>query len=55
MADTEAQIAAQGEKIRELKAAKAAKGLIEPEVKVLLALKAKYKVGTQGKGRQGAH
>jgi len=44
MADTEAQIAAQGEKIRQLKASKAAKEAIEPEVKVLLALKAKYKV-----------
>lgn len=46
MADTAAQIAAQGEKIRQLKAAKAAKDALDPEVKVLLALKAKYKEET---------
>ena len=48
MADVDAQIAAQGEKIRQLKAAKAAKDAIEPEVKTLLALKAKYKVPGTG-------
>jgi hypothetical protein len=51
MSETEAQIAAQGEKIRQLKAAKAAKDAIEPEVKILLALKAKYKVNTKTRKR----
>lgn len=37
------KIAAQGDKIRELKANKADKATIEPEVKLLLALKADYK------------
>ena len=44
MADIDAKIKAQGDKIRELKAAKSAKDVIEPEVKVLLALKAEFKV-----------
>ncbi|KAH8337466.1 hypothetical protein KR059_010928 [Drosophila kikkawai] len=38
-----AKIQAQGDKIRQLKSAKAAKNVIEPEVKTLLALKAEYK------------
>ncbi|KAH8264319.1 hypothetical protein KR038_006393 [Drosophila bunnanda] len=37
------KIQAQGDKIRQLKSAKAAKNVIEPEVKTLLALKAEYK------------
>ena len=44
MADIDAKIKAQGDKIRELKAVKSAKDVIEPEVKVLLALKAEFKV-----------
>ena len=40
----DANIRAQGDKIRELKAAKSAKDVIEPEVKTLLALKAEFKV-----------
>ena len=44
MADIDAKIKAQGDKIRELKAAKSAKDVIEPEVKTLLALKAEFKV-----------
>nr|XP_036673239.1 bifunctional glutamate/proline--tRNA ligase [Drosophila suzukii] len=38
-----AKIQAQGDKIRKLKSEKAAKNVIEPEVKNLLALKAEYK------------
>ncbi|KAH8312817.1 hypothetical protein KR044_013065 [Drosophila immigrans] len=37
------KIQAQGDKIRQLKSAKAAKAAIEPEVKTLLALKGEYK------------
>ncbi|EDW24465.1 GL24160 [Drosophila persimilis] len=37
------KIAQQGDKIRDLKAAKTEKSLVEPEVKLLLALKADYK------------
>merc|ERR1712106_507034 len=37
---------AQGDKIRELKAAKSAKDVIDPAVKGLLALKAEFKVAT---------
>jgi len=44
--EVEAKIAAQGDKIRELKAAKAAKEVIQPEVAALLALKAEYKAAT---------
>ena len=44
MADIDAKIKAQGDKIRELKAAKSAKDVIEPEVKTLLGLKAEFKV-----------
>ena len=44
MAEIDAKIKAQGDKIRELKAAKSAKDVIEPEVKTLLALKAEFKV-----------
>ena len=46
MADIDAKIKAQGDKIRELKAAKSAKDVIEPEVKTLLALKADFKAAT---------
>ena len=46
MADIDAKIKAQGDKIRELKAAKSAKDVIEPEVKTLLALKAEFKTAT---------
>jgi len=46
MAEIEAKIVAQGDKIRELKAAKAAKDAIQPEVTALLALKAEYKAAT---------
>jgi len=46
MAEIEAKIVAQGDKIRELKAAKAAKDAIQPEVAALLALKAEYKAAT---------
>ena len=44
MAEIDAKIKAQGDKIRELKAAKSAKIVIDPEVKTLLALKAEFKV-----------
>ena len=44
MAEIDAKIKTQGDKIRELKAAKSAKDVIEPEVKILLALKAEFKV-----------
>ena len=46
MADIEARIAGQGDKIRELKASKAAKDVIQPEVAKLLALKAEFKTAT---------
>jgi len=46
MADIEERIAAQGGKIRDLKASKAAKDVIQPEVDILLALKAEYKEAT---------
>lgn len=42
-ADISNKIAAQGDKVRELKTKKAEKSLIEAEVKVLLQLKAEYK------------
>ena len=41
---SDAEIRAQGDKVRDLKAAKAGKDVITAEVKVLLDLKAKYKV-----------
>ena len=44
MSDLDAQIKSQGDKVRELKSAKAGKDAITAEVNVLLALKAKYKV-----------
>ena len=44
MADIDAKIKAQGDKIRELKAAKSSKDVIDPEVKTLLGLKADFKV-----------
>ena len=44
MADIDAKIKAQGDKIRELKSAKAGKDAIDPEVKILLSLKADFKV-----------
>ena len=44
MADIDAKIKAQGDKIRELKAAKSSKDVIDPEVKTLLGLKAEFKV-----------
>ena len=44
MAEIDAKIKAVGDKIRELKAAKSAKDVIDPEVKKLLALKAEFKV-----------
>lgn len=37
------EIAAQGDKIRELKTKKAEKSVIDPEVKILLSLKEEYK------------
>jgi len=46
MAEIDAKIKAQGDKIRELKAAKSAKDVIDPEVKILLALKAEFKTAT---------
>ena len=46
MADIEARIAGQGDKIRELKTSKAAKDVIQPEVAKLLALKAEFKAAT---------
>lgn len=42
-ASLDAKITAQGTKIRELKSQKAAKDIIETEVKTLLALKAEFK------------
>ena len=44
MAEIDAKIKAQGDKIRDLKAAKSAKDVIQPEVQILLALKAEFKV-----------
>ena len=44
MAEIDAKIKAQGDKIRELKAAKSSKDVIDPEVKSLLGLKAEFKV-----------
>ena len=44
MAEIDAKIKAQGDKIRELKSAKSAKDVIDPEVKTLLALKTEFKV-----------
>jgi bifunctional glutamyl/prolyl-tRNA synthetase len=44
MAEIDAKIKAVGDKIRELKTAKSAKDVIDPEVKKLLALKAEFKV-----------
>ena len=38
MADIDAKIKAQGDKIRELKSAKTGKDIIDPEEKILLAL-----------------
>jgi len=46
MAEIDAKIKAQGDKIRELKAAKSAKDVIDPEVKMLLSLKAEFKAAT---------
>jgi len=46
MAEIDAKIKAQGDKIRELKSAKSAKDVIDPEVKTLLALKAEFKAAT---------
>jgi len=46
MAEIDAKIKAQGDKIRELKAAKSAKDVIDPAVKGLLALKAEFKAAT---------
>eukprot|EP00090_Calanus_glacialis_P029856 TRINITY_DN4797_c0_g1_i1.p1 TRINITY_DN4797_c0_g1~~TRINITY_DN4797_c0_g1_i1.p1 ORF type:complete len:739 (+),score=305.73 TRINITY_DN4797_c0_g1_i1:38-2254(+) len=46
MAEIDAKIKAVGDKIRELKAAKSAKDVIDPEVKNLLALKAEFKAAT---------
>jgi len=46
MAEIDAKIKAQGDKIRELKAAKSPKDVITPEVNVLLALKAEFKSTT---------
>lgn len=42
-ADLDAKITAQGGKIRDLKSQKAAKDVIDVEVKALLALKAEFK------------
>ena len=47
MAEIDAKIKAQGDKIRELKAAKSGKDVIDPEVKTLLSLKAEFKVQIQ--------
>ena len=44
MAEIDAKIKAQGDKIRELKAAKSDKEVVGAEVKILLALKAEFKV-----------
>jgi len=46
MAEIDAKIKAQGDKIRELKAAKSSKDVIDPEVKSLLGLKAEFKAAT---------
>ena len=49
------KIAQQGDKIRQLKSSKAAKDVVEPEVKTLLALKADYKKVTGKDWAPGAH
>jgi len=46
MAEIDAKIKAQGDKIRELKAAKSDKEVVGAEVKILLALKAEFKTAT---------
>jgi len=46
MAEIDAKIKAQGDKIRELKAAKSPKDVISPEVQMLLSLKAQFKSAT---------
>jgi len=46
MAELDAKIKAQGDKIRELKAAKSPKDVIAPEVNTLLGLKAEFKSAT---------
>jgi len=46
MAEIDAKIKAQGDKIRELKTAKSAKDVIAPEVKQLLELKTQFKAAT---------
>jgi len=46
MAEIDAKIKAQGNKIRDLKTAKSGKDLIDPEVKILLGLKAEFKEAT---------
>merc|ERR1712083_671461 len=59
IADLEAQVAVQGNKVREVKASKAEKSLVEAEVKLLLELKQKLSAaqGTpaaaEGKGKKG--
>merc|ERR1711913_79751 len=60
IAELEAQVAAQGNKVREVKASKAEKSLVEAEVKLLLEMKQKLAAaqGTpapaaEGKGKKG--
>merc|ERR1711974_391530 len=60
IAELEAQVAAQGNKVREVKANKAEKSLVDAEVKLLLELKQKLAAaqGTsapaaEGKGKKG--
>ncbi|GFR95325.1 bifunctional glutamate/proline--tRNA ligase [Elysia marginata] len=53
-ADLDAKIAAQGNKVRDLKGKKAAKADIDAEVKTLLALKAEYKAATGAVWKPGA-
>ena len=48
------QVAAQGDKVRQLKAAKADKATVDAAVKVLLALKADYKTATGQDWKPGA-
>ncbi|KAJ1523501.1 hypothetical protein ONE63_001353 [Megalurothrips usitatus] len=52
--DLNARITEQGEKVRKLKAEKAAKAVIDAEVKVLLSLKADFKNSTGSEWKPGA-
>lgn len=53
VSDLDRSIQAQGEKVRKLKAEKASKETLEPEIKELLRLKAEYKTATGSEWKPG--